>query len=83
MENNNTFLHSSRSGVVVAHYWSDRRVRLCAAPIYFHTRKTPHRCPLRWGVYLTTVSSSDYSGSNVGDQGIINLEKMCKEVVVV
>jgi len=39
MVNNNTFLRSSISGGVMAHYWSDRRVRPCAAPIYFHTGK--------------------------------------------
>jgi hypothetical protein len=39
MENKKTFLRSSLSGDVVAHYWSDRSVRLCADLIYFHTGK--------------------------------------------
>jgi hypothetical protein len=41
---------------------------LCC-PDLFPNRKAPHRCPLRRGVYLTAVSSSDYSGSNVGWSG--------------
>jgi hypothetical protein len=32
-------LHSSCSGGVEARYWSDRKVRICAAPIYFQTGK--------------------------------------------